>query len=88
MVAPGDTSGLADALADMICEITVALIDPGARLRLDRGAFTMAEFAAAAREHVDRFSPEHIAALTRAHVERLLAPEFSAAVTAAARAVG
>lgn len=72
MAAPADRAGLADALADTLAATAAALADPGARLRLDRGAFTVAEFAAAVREHVDQFSPERIAALTRQHVGRLL----------------
>ncbi|MGH9770373.1 MAG: glycosyltransferase [Candidatus Acidiferrales bacterium] len=72
MVTPGDIAGLADALADMIGALAAALADPGARVRLDRGTFTVAEFAAATREHVNQFSPESISKLIIFHVNQLI----------------
>jgi glycosyltransferase involved in cell wall biosynthesis/GT2 family glycosyltransferase len=72
MVMPGDIAGLANALADTISGIAAVLIDPAAQLQLDRGMSTAAEFAVAAREHVNQFSPEIIGAATRLRVGQLL----------------
>jgi hypothetical protein len=57
---------------EAIHEIAVAIADLSARLRLDRGACTVDEFAAAALGHIEQFSPKHVAAFTRPHVRQLL----------------
>lgn len=73
MAPPGDVAALAEALAVMIADAAGALADPTAKLRLDRGPLTAAEFAAAAGAHVAPFQPERVGALIRERVAALLA---------------
>ena len=88
MVPPGDIAALAEALAEVIGDVSIASVDPAARLRLDRGRLTTPEFTAAARAVFDQYRSERIAALTREHAARLLAPEFSLSDRAAPHGVG
>jgi glycosyltransferase involved in cell wall biosynthesis len=74
MVPPGDVAALTEALAETILDAGPAIRDPSARLRLDRGLMTAAEFTAAARSHVDQFRRDRIAELTRRHAAALLTP--------------
>jgi glycogen(starch) synthase len=77
MVSPGDVAALAEALAEVIGDVSIAIVDPAARLRLDRGRLTAPEFAIAAQAVFDQYRPKRIAALTCEHAARLLSPEFS-----------
>jgi glycosyltransferase involved in cell wall biosynthesis len=72
MVPPGDVSALADALACAIGDIACALADPAAKLRIDRGKLTEAEFTAAAGAHVEQFRPERVRGLIRDRAAALL----------------
>jgi glycosyltransferase involved in cell wall biosynthesis len=78
MVPPGNITALAEALAEVMIDVTGAVADPGARLRLDRGRLTAAEFTAAASVHVEQFRPERVRALMRNSVAALFAAEAGA----------
>lgn len=71
MVPPGDTSALANALSDIIVDVSFAIIHPGSRLRVDRGMLTASEFTHAVAAHVAQFEPAHIGTLMRRHVTEL-----------------
>jgi glycosyltransferase involved in cell wall biosynthesis len=77
MVPPGDIEGLGEALSEVIADVAGAIRDPAGVLRLDRGNLTAAEFAAAARIHVDQFCSGRVAPLVRRAAARLLPSELS-----------
>jgi glycosyltransferase involved in cell wall biosynthesis len=79
MVAPGDVAALAEALSDTIGDVTSATTNSVAKLRLDRGKMTAAEFADAACAHVEAFWPERVRALIRDRVAALLPAAVGAA---------
>jgi glycosyltransferase involved in cell wall biosynthesis len=80
MVPAGDVGALGEGLSAAIVDVAGAIRDPAGVLRLDRGNLTAAEFAAAARIHVDQFCSERVAPLVRQAAARLLPSELSASV--------
>lgn len=72
MVATGNVDALAGALAELLSALPDALAHPmQQRLPLDRGQLSVAEFDAASRDYVERFTPERIGRQLRERVYAL-----------------
>jgi hypothetical protein len=71
---PGNVQAFAAALSSAVADVTAVLSDPAtAKLRVERGQMTVAEFEQAVASHVDQFEPAATAQSLRERVNELIA---------------